>query len=342
MLPLLSQTQFGLAIGCHWFLFDFCWFFLDLFGTVFWGGSGKPARKLFNPVPNNPPKYRASVNLSLSAFLMRRANFLEVLQWKVPTCANPVGIWCRPQWLCIIAFCDFPWIFRNNKSDALWAILSPYQSLYITIISVQHIARHDGAPGLSPKVAVEVGRLEHIMGKKAIHVATKILSGTESPLWKFKRRFKSPQQHSEASARSIPDSGKCGVWNLIHANSIRFRPFHPNTNEFQQAAMGKDQVCQFLPSKATSAPTTVQVVPPWGGFCVQRVVPPWLAQPGREMLANSLKTWFYRIRKHVWNLLTCLYKILNTDEILKITQTNIKNREKTCFIRPLGSYSIVI
>lgn len=58
--------------------------------------------------------------------------------------------------------------------------INPYQSLYIPIISVQHIARHDGAPGLSPKVAVEVGRLEHIMGKKAIHVATKILSGTES------------------------------------------------------------------------------------------------------------------------------------------------------------------
>ena len=146
MLPLLSQTQFGLAIGCHWFLFDFCWFFLDLF-DILWhcfllGGSGKPARKLFNPVPNNPPKDRASVNLSLSAFLMRRANFLEVLQWKVPTCANPVGIWCRPQWLCTIAFCDFPWIFRNNKSDALWAILSPYQSLSIPIYPYHICSTH--------------------------------------------------------------------------------------------------------------------------------------------------------------------------------------------------------
>ena len=89
--------------------------------------------------------------------------------------------------------------------------INPYQSLYIPIISVQHIARHDGAPGLSPKVAVEVGRLEHIMGKKGHPCRHQDPKWDRIALWKFKRHFKSPQQHSEASARSIPDSGKCGV-----------------------------------------------------------------------------------------------------------------------------------
>lgn len=42
--------------------------------------------------------------------------------------------------------------------------INPYQS--IPIIYVQHIARHDGAPRLSPKVAVEVGCFEHVMRKK--------------------------------------------------------------------------------------------------------------------------------------------------------------------------------